>query len=761
MNRPQYQQMVRDAEKNAGLALSPGNDPTSPEYISNINTDWQKAALKTGLIQDHNAGISGGSESASYNVSLDYFDQTGYQVGPQGYKRYSLNSSLQGKKGRFSYGTKFAYTQSSKGNYAATNGHAVFGGTVTSMLTAFPTIPVYDPNRLGGYGGSDKVLNGGISANVVGINRLVTDYSNRNRILANAWGEVELLNNLKYKLSVSFDRTDYKNFHYEPKFDMGYYYINTQYYMYQQMGEANTGLVENTLNYNFHLGDHKFEVLGGMTYQQDNYDQMSANSTDTSSLVATTFGAVSNPEANTVTSDKGTATLFSLLGRLNYNFSDRYLLTANFRRDGSSKFSPDHRYGNFAGFAAAWNIGNEKFITLPKDISSLKLRAGYGTLGNQTSLGYYSWQSYINNSANYVFNGVLAQGGSIVSITDPTLRWESTTTKNVAVDLGLWNERLTFTGEYFYRRSKDIITQIPIPLSVGSFPQTLTTNAATMENHGFEFTVAYHHSDGPVKFNISGNAYTLKNKVLKLGGNNNPIYGAGSKTAVGREVGELYGYQTEGLFQSQAEIAAHAFQSAFTAPGDVKFKAQNGKDNTHAHTITDDSDRVYLGSAIPKFYYGLNVDASWKNFDISLFWQGNAGSKVFNGVYAALMTGQYNNAHTDYLDYWTPSNTHTNIARPVIGDPNGNNRFSDLYVQSGTYIKLQNMQIGYTFPPSLIGRKLFTRLRVYAGGLNLLTISKYKGYDPDFISDGLFSRGYDYGSFPNPRTFMVGIQAGL
>jgi hypothetical protein len=157
----------------------------------------------------------------------------------------------------------------------------------------------------------------------------------------------------------------------------------------------------------------------------------------------------------------------------------------------------------------------------------------------------------------------------------------------------------------------------------------------------------------------------------------------------------------------------------------------------------------------------LNVDASWKNFDISLFWQGNAGSKVFNGVYAALMTGQYNNAHTDYLDYWTPSNTHTNIARPVIGDPNGNNRFSDLYVQSGTYIKLQNMQIGYTFPPSLIGRKLFTRLRVYAGGLNLLTISKYKGYDPDFISDGLFSRGYDYGSFPNPRTFMVGIQAGL
>jgi len=760
--RTQYQQIVRAAETNAGLALSPGNDPSSPLFISNINTDWQKAALKTGYIQDHSAGISGGSETTSYNLALDYFDQTGYQVGPQAYKRYSLNSGMQGKKGRFSFGAKFAYTQSSKGNFAATNGHAVFGGTVTSMLTAFPTIPVIDPARLGGYGGSDKVLNGGISANVVGINKLVTDYSNRNRMLANAWGELELLKDLKYRVSVSFDRTDYKNFHYEPKFDMGYYYINTQYYMYQLTGASNTGLVENTLNYVLHAGDHRFEFLGGTTYQQDNYDQMSATSTDTATLVAQTFGAVSNPKANTVTSDKGTATLFSLLGRIRYNYQDRYLLEANFRRDGSSKFSPYHRYGNFTGVSAAWNIANEKFITLPGEISSLKLRGGFGTLGNQTSLGYYSWQSYIDGSVNYVFNNVLAQGGTSVSVTDPSLKWESTTTKDVAIDLGLWNEKLTFTGEYFDRRSKDIITQIPIPLSVGSFPQTLTTNAATMTNRGLEFTVAYHHSNGPVKFNLSGNAYTLKNKVLKLGGANNPIYGAGSKTAVGREVGELYGYQTEGLFQNASDIAAHAFQSAYTAPGDVRFKAQNGKDNTHAYTISDDSDRIYLGSAIPKVYFGFNFDASWKNFDISFFWQGNAGSKVFNGVYAALMSGQYNNAHTDYLNYWTPSNTNTNVPRPVIGDPNGNERFSDRFVQSGTYLKLQNAQIGYTFPSSSIGKgHVFTRLRLYVSGLNLLTLSKYKGYDPDFISDGLFSRGYDYGSFPNPRTFMIGLQANL
>lgn len=761
-NRPQYQQIVRAAETNAGLGLSPANDPTNPEYVSNINTDWQKEALKTGVIQDHNVGLSGGSEFASYNLSMGYFDQTGYQVGPQGYNRYTINSGFQAKKGRFSFGAKVAYTQSHKGNYAVTNGHAVFGGTVTSMLTALPTVPVYDSTRLGGYGGSDQVKNGGLMANVVGINKLVTDYSNRNRILASAWGELEIVKNLKYRISLSYDRTDYKNFHYEPKFDMGYYYINTKYYLYEQMGQANSGLVENTLNYTLKKGDHRVEVLGGMTYQQDNYERISGISTDTADLLNQTFGAVSNAGANTITGDKGTATLFSLLGRVNYNYNDRYLLTANFRRDGSSKFGPLHRYGNFVGFAGAWNIANEKFIRLPKDVSSLKLRAGYGTLGNQSSLGYYDWQSYINNASNYVFNNVLATGGTTVSVTDPSLKWESTTTKNAAVDLGLWNERLTFTAEYFDRVSKDIITAIPIPLSVGSFPATVTTNAATLKNYGWEFTLGYRNADGPVKYSISGNAYTLKNKVLKLGGANNPIYGAGSKTEVGREVGELYGYQTEGLFQSTSDIAGHAYQTALTAPGDVKFKAQNGKDGNNSYTITDANDRVYLGSAIPKIYYGLNVDASYKNFDLSFFWQGSAGNKVFNAVYASLMGGQYSNAHTDELNYWTASNTKTSVPRPVIGDPNGNGRFSDRFVESGSYVKLQNAQIGYAIPTSGIGRgHIFTRLRIYVSGQNLVTIAKYKGYDPDFISDGLFSRGYDYGSFPNPRSFMIGIQAGL
>ncbi|KAI9452835.1 TonB-linked outer membrane protein, SusC/RagA family [Russula earlei] len=753
-NRVQYQKITTAAELNAGLTIAPANDPTSPQYVSNINTDWQKEALKTGVIQDHNINITGGTQSLSGNLSVGYFDQTGTQVGPQSYNRYTVNSNVQGKKGIFSYGGKFAYTQSQKGNYAATNGHAVFGGTVTSMLTAIPTMPVYDATRLGGYGGSDAVKNRAISANVVGINKLVNDYSNRNRFLGNAWGEIEILPNLKYKLNMSYDRTDYKNFHFEPKFDMGYYYLNNMYYMYQQDGFVSTGLVENTLSYQLHTGKHKIDFLAGMTYQQDHNEWMAATATDTTDLPFQTFGAVSNPAAKGVTSWTGTATLFSLLGRINYNYNDRYLVTANFRRDGSSKFSPYNRYGNFAGFAGAWNVSNESFIHLPRTISSLKLRAGYGELGNQSSLGYYDYQSYIDNSANYLFNNGLAVGGATVSVADPSLKWESTITSNGAMDIGFLHEKLTLTVEYFTRESKDIITAIPIPYSVGSFPQTLTTNAASVKNTGWEFTVNYKQQAGAFKYSISANAYTLQNKVLKLGGTNNPIYGSGSKTEVGGEVGRLYGFVTEGIFQSTAEIQKHATQTN-AAVGDLKFKDRDGN-----NVITDD-DRVYLGSAIPKFYYGFNFDASYKNFDCSIFFQGSEGNKVFNGVYQALMAGQYGNDHVDELNYWSPQNTNTNIPRPVIGDPNGNNRFSDRFVQDGSYVKLQNAQVGYTISPKHHGQPVFKNFRVYLSGQNLLTITKYKGYDPDFISDGLFSRGFDYGSFPNPRTVMLGLQIGL
>ncbi len=763
LDREEYQKVVNAATDNAGLSLVPANDPSSPYFVSDINTDWQDVALKTGVIQNYNVGISGGSELFNYNASLDYFNQSGYQVGPQGYNRYSFNAGLNGRKGRFSYGININYMGSKKGNYSGTANHAVFGGTVTAMLTAIPTVGVYDSSKKGGYAGTDQTIHRAISANVVGLNKIVDDWSKRNRILLSGWAQFEIVKNLNYKIAASYDRTDWENYHYEPSFDMGYYYINTQYLYTNATGQPYTQLTEQTLTYNFVKGNHRLDLLAGYSFQKDYNQWLSGKSVGDGDLDFQTFSFAA-AGSNAITQWKGTATNTGLFGRANYNFKDKYIVTANFRRDGSSKFAPSNRYGNFAGFAGAWNIYKEEWLHLPSQISSLKLRGGWGQLGSQKNLGYYDWQSYINSYANYNFANIFAAGGTTVSVTDPNLKWEVAQTSDIALDMGFLNERLTATVEYFNKTAKDIITSLPLPYSVGSIPNSIITNAASVKNTGVEVTLGYKKLSGKFTYNINANFSTLHNEVLKLGGTNNPIYGAGSKTVVGRSVGELFGYQTEGIFQTQGDIDNHAFQSTLTAPGDVIFKAQGAdKNGDHNYIITDANDRTYLGTTIPKYYFGFNFSAGYANFDFSLFIQGSGGNKVFNGVYQALMTGQYGNQHTDELNYWTPSNTDTKVPRPIIGDPNGNNRFSDLFVEDGSYVRLQNAQIGYSLPSTsgIIQKQILSKLRFYVSGENLLTISKYKGYDPDFISDGLFSRGFDYGSFPNPRTILVGIQLGF
>ncbi|GAO43864.1 putative TonB-dependent receptor [Flavihumibacter petaseus NBRC 106054] len=763
-DREGYQKITSAAEINAGLTVAPANDPASPNF-STINTNWQDALFQTGKIQDHHINLSGGGDNINYSLGLGYFDQTSTMVGPQSYKRFTLNNAFSGKRGIFSYGGKVAYTQSDKVNLAITGDHAVFGGGVTSMLTAIPTMPIYDENRLGGYGGSDELLNRAIALNVIGMNNLVTDNSDRNRFFGNVWGEIEIVKGLRYKLNLSYDYTNYKNYHFEPKFDLGFYYLNNNYILSDNRGNGYTGLVENLLTYNVVTGKHNIDFLAGTTYQEGHGEWTTGRATGNGDYETYNFSALPS-EDKVLLGESSTSTILSFLGRVNYNYDSRYMLTVNFRRDGSSRFGPANRYGNFPSVSAAWNISNEKFIHLPAVISNLKIRGGYGTLGNQ-NFGDYLFQSYINPNASYNFGDVLAQGSAVVYVADPNLRWESTKTGNVAIDLGFFSNQLTFSAEYFNRESYDIITSLPLPYSAGSFPANITTNAASMRNKGLEFTLNYQHQTSKdFHYAIGANLGTLQNKVLKLGLYDNPIYGSGSKTEVGREIGELFGFVTEGIFQNQEDLDKHAKQTN-AAVGDMMFKDTNGRDAEGKLTgqpdglITDD-DRVYLGSTIPSFNYGFNLSLGYKQFDFSFFFQGQGGNKVNNGVYGSLMSTDYGNHHQDVLNFWTPQNTNTNIPRPVKGDPNGNGRFSDRFVESGAYGRLQNAVLGYTFSPQLLARtKVLKSFRAYVSGQNLFTISNYKGYDPDFISDGLFSRGFDYGSFPNPRTIMVGLQVGF
>jgi TonB-linked SusC/RagA family outer membrane protein len=764
-DRVQYQQITDAAEKNAGLPLAPANDPASPDFINNINTNWQDASFKTGIIQNHNLSFSGGDAATSYNVSMTYFDQTATVKGGPGepkYNRYNIDANIQSKAGILSFGAKFDFTHSHKQNLTYPHLHPNIGNEIVDIDRAIPTVAVIDTSRLGGFGGTDDAKQKAIMLNIVGMNNLMNAYSNRDRFLGDAWAQLEIIKGLTYKVNISYDRVATRDFFFEPKYDLGWYYVNNTAYETDSRGSESYAIIENTLNYKVEIGKHKLELLAGTAYNWNDVENLTGIESGFNAPYFLSFNN-GDPTTASVTSNTAINTTNSYFGRVVYNYDNRYLFTFNGRRDGSSSFSPDNRWANFGSVAAAWNISNEKFIHLPEVISFLKVRGSYGSLGNQNFglAGVYAYTPYINSNASYLFGTApnsgaqfLAPGSIQTQVADPTLQWETRTTSGEAVDMGFFNNRLLFTAEYFFNTDKNLIAQPPIPLSVGA-TNVPYVNAASLQNSGVEFSVTYKKTIGDFNFTIDANAHTLKNKVLKLGGTNDPIYGNESKTEVGHEVGEIYGFVTEGVFQNAADVSKHAVQPN-AAPGDIKFKDVDGNDTINA------LDETYLGSAIPKIYYGLNLSVGYKNFDVSVAFQGNAGNKIVNGLQQTLMAGQYTNHSVDELNYWTPANTNTNIPRPIIGDPNGNDGPSDRWVESGSYVKMQNAEIGYTFPSrALMATRVFHNARIYLSGQNLFTITRYKGYDPDIISDGLFSRGFDYGSFPNPRTLSFGVQIGF
>lgn len=743
-DREGYQKITSVAEANAGLSIAPGNDPNSSSYINNVNTNWQDAAFETGVIENHSLNFNGGAENLGYNMNLDYFKNSSYVSSPQDYERLSMNLNLNGKKGKFKYGAKIGYTQSDKENFNSYSG----ASAIADLLGAIPTMPVYDANRLGGYGGTDNLTQRAISMNVIGFNNLITNNGKRNRFIGDIWGELEIIKGLKYKLDASYDRTDWQNRLFIPPSDLGWYYITTNDEASLDVNNGNEirTFLNNVLTYETTIDKHKFDVLAGWIQERKDHNN---NWLRGVGYEPGEISQINYADSRDGREYKYTITGISYISRLNYSYDDRYLVQANFRQDKTSLFSQVNNKANFYSFSGGWKISNEKFIDLPSWINNIKLRGGYGTLGNNT-ISQYFFASTTNAFAGYDFNNELAPGTTVVSSLDPNVHWEKTETTNVALELGFFNNDLQFTGEYFLKNSTDLLADIPIPFSTGAFPAIIRTNAGGMQNRGLEFTLSYNNNHNKFKYGISANFGTLKNKVTQIGINGNPIPGAAARTEVGRSAGEIYAWETAGIFQDAADLASSPTQTN-AGIGDIKFKDINGDG------AINDADRTFQGVTIPKYSYGVNFTASYENFDFSMFWQGSGGNKVFNAMYRNLMAGQYGNHHTDELNYWTPTNTDTNVPRPIIGDPNGNGRDSNRFIESGDYIKLQTMEIGYQIPVPT--GSFIQKAKMFVNGQNLLIISKYKGYDPDFNSnDGLFSRGYDAGSFPNPRTISLGVE---
>ncbi|RTZ02547.1 TonB-dependent receptor [Flavobacterium sp. RSP49] len=758
LNRENYQMIVNEKESNAGLPLISGNDPNSSLFVHNIDTDWQAVGLKTGKRESHNLNFSGGGENVTYNTSLNYYNNEGlFEGNGPTYERYTTRTNLVAEKGIFKISPSLFYSHSFE-NSLTFRGDILTGGRpplINDLVFAIPTLGVYDSNNIGGYAGTSSQIHQTISLNVPGINNLFTNTVEVDRIFAILNPEVKLINRngheLTYKLNLSYDKTFARDFSFVPQFEMGYFFGSGISRLDDNTRIYTVGLVENTLNYTKSFGKHSLEALLGQTYQENSTVIRTGHSEN---LPIPYYPILSNGTNQSSGGFELNSALSSYFGRVNYNFDDKYLLTGTVRRDGSSRFAPQNRFGTFPSVAFGWKITNEKFFKVSKDIiSQLKLRGSYGQLGNE-NIGDYLYQPIINRNILYNFGGSIVTGGLETSLVLQDIKWETTTSSDIGIDGTFLNNSVDLSLDYYKRKTNDVLVGVPIPASTGSINTAPTVNAGSLQNSGFEVEATYHSDNSKqFTFDISVNASTLKNRVLALGGNNEPIYGVGSRTQVGGEIGEHFGHVYEGIFQTDTEVSDHAFQSAGTGPGDIIYKDLNGDG------IINADDRTSLGSATPSVTYGLNFTAKFKNFDFTLFASGAAGYYINSGLYRILMsTSDYGNSHEDILNRWTPTNTNTSIPRLMKNDANNNGRDSNRpgWLQKGDHLRLNTISVGYSIPEKVF-KGIIQSPRVYTTLQNVYTFQKYKGFNPDFNS-GVFNPGFDAGSYPRPITFMLGAQ---
>ncbi|MEI8224400.1 MAG: TonB-dependent receptor [Bacteroidota bacterium] len=779
-NREEYQLLANEISVNAGLARYPANDPSSPYYVNDINTDWQKELFKTGSIMEHNLNLSGGDQNSTYNFSVNYFDNVGTLKGngPE-YTRYSVGFNSDHKRNKFKFGESLHYTKVDQAFMVGLKDEDIVKYAVYNN----PSIPVYDPTTIDGYGADNKNINGSYSMNVIGMNKMIESNTDRYRFISNLYGQYEIITGLTYKMSLSFERIDWRDFFFEPIHNLGWQTPNSDADMNDNHGYGQTATMEHTLTFDRTFGKHKITAMIGNTVLNSDILRTYGEAHGFSQPY---FKVLSQGTTKLSAGDEYHNRLLSYFGRAIYSWDDRFLLTATIRRDGSSRFSPNNRWGNFPSVAVAWKLHNESFFKSLPIISTAKLRASYGELGNQ-EIPNYSYQAVINPYANYVLNNQLASGASQFVFVSPDIKWETKKATNIGIDLGFLKDRITFTAEYFNNKTEDILIAVPIPGTFGSYDwQSPTINAGSMVNRGFEFNAAYNKAEGEFTYSIGANLSTLHNEVLSLGYGNTPVYGTISRTAVGGSYGDFYGFVIDNIFQTQAEIntlnAASPngiYQDLGTHPGDYKFKDINGRDANgklagEPDGFINDDDRTYLGRAIPNLYYGFNFNAAYKNFDLGITANGSSGNLIFNSFTARLEGGSgWDNYSKNLLNRWTPTNINTDVPRVVAADPNKNSRNSSRWLEKGDYLKITNIELGYTFPRNIVSKIKASNLRIYVSAQNVFTFTKYTGFDPDFGNDGLLNRGVDHGTqalraftgyfggLPNPRTLIIGVKLGL
>lgn len=794
MDAEQYGEYVRMAFANSGMDAPAGYQIGNELYLdpNEINTDWFDEVFKTGIRQNHNVNISGGGANNTYNVGLDYFSQKGTLEGAgPNYDRFTVrvNNTMDVKFLKLRTGV--VYSHSVQDNMALSNANEYVQGLygqqfpiMASALLMPPSIKAYDEStwclddKLGaasgysydayGYGtyysnqhGDIRMQNPLLTNNLLERNTIV------DRIVATGSANLDLLgmfgvksrnHSLSYNLNLSYSRTYAKDFTFIPAFIVSEtnYLAKTNETLNQGYRSYTDGLIENFVTYDGKMGKHHLNIVAGHTFQRESYHTLSGIGT---TMPEPYYLQVGNAETRNASSYESEHVLTSYIGRVNYDYGERYLFQATVRRDGSSRLSNDGRWGWFPSASLGWRIDKEPFFNVdPQLVSLLKVRASYGVLGNENIGDYQFMSTMARGNYTYSFNGNKVTGSAISDYVNTAIKWEKKKTLDIGLDYAMFGGKLEFNADWYKSVSEDLLYSVPVPAEAGATNGTVTMNAATMQNTGLEFALAWHDYSHELKYDISANMTLPKNKVTSLGMGESTRIDGDCITMVGSEVGQFYGYVYEGIFQSQEEIdnrindeGLHVNQNG-AQPGDVAYKDVNNDGE-----ITAD-DRTVLGSGMPKVQFGLSFRLEYKGFDLNVSTFGAAGYQVMDFIDRTLR-GSYGatNKSVDLVNAWTPENPSTTVPRVYWASTGSitNDMFSSRFLQNGAYWKIANVELGYNLPDKWF-RDVISGVRVYVSGQNLATISKYRGYNIDFAG-GTFTPGYNYCSYPTPMTLMFGV----
>lgn len=789
LNRDQYLQYGTALLNNAGSAApSRFSNMDAPIYegttqtFAQTETDWQDEMFRAAPISQLQGSVAASTEKTKVYLSFGRFKQDGIMLGT-GFDRYNGRLSIEQKIGkRFTIGETLQVTQTNSQNQLESGGRTM----VMHMLRSVPYIAVRNPNNPGGFNGTTSA-DGSDPENPVRV-ALMDRRLNRNLyVLSNTFLQVGIADGLKYKFIFGVNYAANRDLSYNPIFtDNGYQGRNFNE-LADNRNNYHSFYYSNQLSYDKTFGDHNLNAVLVAERQDEKTSILNTSGRQTTNDIDQLAGAGNLALEGTFFETY----LLSFLGRVNYDFKGKYLVSASIRRDGFSGFAPGNKWGNFPGASVGWKINEEGFMDGIDKITDLKLRLSYGKVGAKPT-DAYSYVSPVLTNTAYPFNNALVQGSYWQKLANLDFAWEISEMQNVGIDLGLFNNQFTFSAEYFIKNTDALILGTPPAASLG-LDEATQRNVAKMRNSGVEITAGYNKVSNDFTFNVSGNVSIIKNEILELQ-SENAAYFAGSsqdygngnitRTVAGSSIQHFYLSETDGIFQNVGEIIdaeGRPTQAGLNLPlledGTVNMDLYNNPANMGLYTRPGDirftGEQKDMGSFLPKFTYGLTLGATYKAFDLSMFIQGVHGNKIYNGT-RVITEGMQRlfNSGTAVLDAWTPTNTDTDVPRAISGDPNSNARPSDRFLEDGSYMRIKNLSIGYSLPASVLELTNGTikRLRLYVSSQNLLTLTKYTGYDPEvgnrninnFGDNNRFLvNGIDYGQFPQPRTFLGGVQIGF